>query len=198
MRTCTKTACCLHQAAPSVGWDEGTAKMPLARPAEVDGTGPLTLPPRCTVQVTRCRHRIPTSTLGGKRKSETHLLFEHLRVACWDFVRRISATLYVRTGESCSSWRVARIRVGVTCVHALSLDEAVLIYFDFMHGPAGRVTAKTVPARRRARSRRRARLVQSEIVRPTAPATTACCVSETHIHAQLSMVQGALVRWAPA
>jgi len=197
MRTCTKTACCLHQAAPSVGWDEGTAKMPLARPAEVDGTGPLTLPPRCTVQVTSCRHRIPRAHSGGNEKAKP-TCSSSTSCCMLGFRWRISATLYVRTGESCSSWRVARIRVGVTCVHALSLDEAVLIYFDFMHGPAGRVTAKTVPARRRARSRRRARLVQSEIVRPTAPATTACYVSEAHLHAQLSMVQGALVRWAPA
>ena len=112
MRTCTKTACCLHQVASSVGWDEGTAKMPLARPAEVDGTGPLTLPLYSTGYELQAPHT--TSTLGGKRKSETHLLFEHL-------VLHVGISLEdkrhpvrdVRTGESCSSWRVARIRVGL-------------------------------------------------------------------------------------
>ena len=72
MRTFTKIACCPHPAASSVGWDESTnlgrkdeddesrmgrkdSEGASARPAEVDGTGPLTLPPRHRFQAAQYR-----------------------------------------------------------------------------------------------------------------------------------------------
>ena len=132
MRTCTKTACCLHQAAPSVGWDKGTAKMPLARPAEVDGTGPLTLPPaRCTVQVTSCRHRIPRAHSGGNEKAKP-TCSSSTSCCMLGFRWRISATLYATSGlESLVRRGELRAYVWVCnlCTRTV-LDEAVLIYFE--------------------------------------------------------------------